>query len=123
MHLAHRGRDRGLRWGYLPPPGPGILADTAICSPFASNATYKIAMHVSDTDVAYTIYERVADEGGITWEPVVSGGCLATAGHTCLAHPKLDERFGDAFIVSGKSAPRAPASWTWSVSEVDLESC
>lgn len=104
--------------GYLSPSAPGVLANTAICYPFANNATYRIIMNVTDTDVSFSISERTGNDGsGASWDEIISGGCLAS-GQSCPVHPAIDGNAGDAFVLSAASAPWAPSSWTWSASQV-----
>ncbi|MFT3763941.1 MAG: hypothetical protein QM820_00210 [Minicystis sp.] len=101
--------------------GPGVLPNTAICYPFANNTVYRIVMNVADNDVSFTIYEREGNDGhGAFWSEVMSGGCLAT-GHACPVS-RIEGNAGDAFVLSAPSSPSAPASWSWSASQIIVTS-
>ena len=79
----------------------GIINGTCRPFNFKNFTTYQVEVWVTYHDVYYVFSERRFDPdlGRIDWVPVLSGGCMATAGTSCAQHPN-DGNGGDAFVGS-----------------------
>lgn len=95
--------------------GPGIVPNTCQAFTFQPNTTYRIVVTATYNDVSYTIAQRFYDleSRQWIWDPLLSGGCLESAGQTCPQHPE-DGVAGDAFI----GTAFVPTGLNWSVSNM-----
>jgi hypothetical protein len=93
----------------------GIVPNTCQWFTFQPNTTYRIEVTATYNDVSYVISQRFYDLElrRWIWDPLLSGGCLETAGQTCPQHPE-DGNAGDAFV----GTAFVPTGLSWSVSNM-----
>jgi hypothetical protein len=93
----------------------GIVPNTCQWFTFQPNTVYRIEVTATYYDVSYTISQRFYDLEfrRWIWDPVLSGGCIETAGQTCPQYAE-DGNAGDAFV----GTAFVPAGLNWSVSNM-----